>query len=50
MQVRIELRDVLESGFGIDVDAVVLFNILHCEDTVRLTTVTGRIALRIGSI
>src|SRR5437870_2976369 len=26
-----EQRDVMESGFGVEVDAVVLFNILHCE-------------------
>lgn len=26
-----EVRDVLEAGFGVAVDAVLLFNILHCE-------------------
>ena len=29
-------RDVMESGFGVEVDAVLLFNILHCEQPVRL--------------
>jgi SAM-dependent methyltransferase len=31
-----ETRDVLQSGFGVDVDAVLLFNILHCEQPVEL--------------
>ena len=31
-----ENRDVLESGFGIQVDAILLFNILHCEQPKRL--------------
>lgn len=31
-----EQRDVMESGFGIKADAVLLFNILHCEQPVRL--------------
>lgn len=30
------VRDVMESGFGVEVDAVLLFNILHCEEPVRL--------------
>lgn len=29
-------RDVLESGFGVSVNAVLLFNILHCEEPVRM--------------
>jgi SAM-dependent methyltransferase len=29
-------RDVMESGFGVQVDAVLLFNILHCERPVEL--------------
>ena len=29
-------RDIMESGFGVDVDAVLLFNILHCDQPVRL--------------
>ena len=28
--------DVMESGFGVPVDAVLLFNILHCDDPVTL--------------
>ena len=28
--------DVMESGFGVQVDAVLLFNILHCDDPVTL--------------
>lgn len=31
-----EERDVLESGFGVQVDAVLLFNILHCDQPVKL--------------
>ena len=30
------VRDVMEQGFGVTVDAVLLFNILHCEQPVRL--------------
>lgn len=29
-------RDVLEEGFGVSVDAVLLFNILHCHEPVAL--------------
>jgi len=29
-------HDVMEHGFGVTVDAVLLFNILHCEQPVRL--------------
>lgn len=31
-----QVRDVMESGFAVKVDAVVLFNILHCERPVLL--------------
>jgi SAM-dependent methyltransferase len=31
-----QVRDVMESGFAVHVDAVVLFNILHCEQPVLL--------------
>ena len=31
-----EARDVLENGFGVKVDAVLLFNILHCEQPIEL--------------
>lgn len=31
LDVSCEQRDVMESGFGVQVDAVLLFNILHCE-------------------
>ena len=31
-----EVRDVMERGFGVPADAVLLFNILHCQDPVRL--------------
>jgi SAM-dependent methyltransferase len=30
------LRDVMEDGFDVQADAVLLFNILHCEQPVRL--------------
>jgi len=36
LRVVCQNRDVMESGFGVDVDAVLLFNILHCEQPVRL--------------
>ena len=31
-----KVRDVMEHGFGVQTDAVLLFNILHCEEPVRL--------------
>lgn len=31
-----ENRDIMESGFGVQVNAVLLFNILHCERPVEL--------------
>jgi SAM-dependent methyltransferase len=31
-----QVRDVMEEGFGVQADAVLLFNILHCEQPVRL--------------
>ncbi len=31
-----EHRDVIEAGFGVHVDAVLLFNILHCERPIEL--------------
>ncbi len=36
LQVVCEERDVMELGFGVYVDAVLLFNILHCEHPVEL--------------
>lgn len=36
LRIVCEQRDVLESGFGVDVDAVLLFNILHCEHPIKL--------------
>jgi SAM-dependent methyltransferase len=36
LRVVCEHRDVIESGFGVQVDAVLLFNILHCERPVEL--------------
>jgi SAM-dependent methyltransferase len=38
-------RDVMESGFGVEVDAVLLFNILHCEEPGKLLRHAAR-ALR----
>lgn len=29
-------RDVMEAGFGVQVDAVLLFNILHCDDPTKM--------------
>jgi SAM-dependent methyltransferase len=48
--VRCQLRDVMKDGFGCDAasqHACLLFNILHCEDPVRLLTVAAR-AVRPG--
>jgi SAM-dependent methyltransferase len=42
-----EVRDVMQQGFGVEVDAVMLFNILHCEEPVRLLQ-HAREALRPG--
>jgi SAM-dependent methyltransferase len=36
LRITAELRDVMEEGFGGAVDAVLLFNILHCEQPVTL--------------
>ena len=36
LSVVCEQRDVMELGFGVTVDAVLLFNILHCEHPVEL--------------
>ncbi len=36
LRVVCERRDIMEYGFGVRVDAVLLFNILHCEEPVRL--------------
>jgi SAM-dependent methyltransferase len=42
-----ELRDVMEDGFGVQADAVLLFNLLHCERPVELLRY-GANALRDG--
>ena len=36
LRIVAEVRDVMEHGFGVYADAVLLFNILHCEEPVRL--------------
>ena len=36
LQVVCAQRDVLEAGFGVQADAVLLFNILHCDQPVKL--------------
>jgi SAM-dependent methyltransferase len=36
LRVVCQQRDIMESGFGVDVDAVLLFNILHGEHPVGL--------------
>ena len=36
LRVICQLRDVMDSGFGVQADAVLLFNILHCEQPVAL--------------
>jgi SAM-dependent methyltransferase len=34
--IETQRRDVMTEGFGVRADAVLLFNILHCEEPVRL--------------
>ncbi len=36
LRVVCQYRDVMESGFGVQVDVALLFNILHCERPVEL--------------
>ncbi len=36
LRIVANIRDVTEHGFGMLTDAVMLFNILHCEEPVRL--------------
>jgi hypothetical protein len=36
LRIDCQQRDVVESGFGVDADAVLLFNILHCDQPIGL--------------
>jgi SAM-dependent methyltransferase len=36
LRVVAAMRDVMEHGFGVEADAVLLFNILHCEQPAKL--------------
>lgn len=36
LRVECRQRDVVEQGFGVHVDAALLFNILHCDDPIGL--------------
>ena len=36
LRIVASIRDVMEYGFGVRADAVLLFNILHCEEPVKL--------------
>lgn len=36
LRIECRHRDVIEQGFGVQVDAVLLFNILHCDDPVGM--------------
>lgn len=47
LEIMAAVRDVMEVGFGVQVDAVLLFNILHCERSVELLQ-HARNALRTG--
>ncbi|MEI6350395.1 MAG: class I SAM-dependent methyltransferase [Verrucomicrobiota bacterium] len=50
--VSCHLRDVTKDGFGSELDskdACLLFNILHCEEPVRLLTVAAR-SVRLGGL
>jgi SAM-dependent methyltransferase len=51
--IRCEVRDVFEEGFGVppeSQDACLLFNILHCEEPVRLLSEAARIVRCIGLV
>lgn len=47
LRVVCKKRDVMEAGFGLKADAVLLFNILHCENPVALLRHAGE-ALKVG--
>lgn len=47
LPVTCEVRDVLATGFGVQVDVVLLFNILHCDDPVALLRHAARVAKRV---
>lgn len=36
LRIDAQMRDVMQEGFGVRADAVLLFNILHCDEPVRL--------------
>lgn len=44
LRVVCENRDVMEFGFGVQVDAVLLFNILHTEQPIKLLTQAAAVA------
>jgi SAM-dependent methyltransferase len=45
-----EKRDVMELGFGVKADAVLLFNILHCDEPVRLLQLAADALLPGGEV
>jgi SAM-dependent methyltransferase len=47
LRIVAKVRDVMHEGFGVKADAVLLFNILHCEEPVRLLE-HARAALNAG--
>ena len=47
LHILCEHRDVIERGFGISADAVLLFNILHCDNPVELLRHAAN-ALKVG--
>jgi SAM-dependent methyltransferase len=47
LRIVCDRRDIMEAGFGVEVDAVLLFNILHCESPIRLLQHAAN-ALRAG--
>jgi SAM-dependent methyltransferase len=36
LRIQASVRDVMKLGFGVNADAALLFNILHCEEPLRL--------------
>ncbi len=50
LRVICESRDVMDAGFGVQVDAVLLFNILHCERPIQLLRHAANAVRRDGEV
>lgn len=47
LKAKCQVRDVVELGFGVQVDVVLLFNILHCEAPLSLLAHAAKAANRV---